>query len=290
MIIFKRCRDVSMDDIFNAFKMGFSDYIIKLEIPKEIFEKRFFGAEGNSLEYSFTAFDDKLPIGLILGGIKVYEGIKTLRCGTLCVHPEYRGKGISQKLYELHKQIALDNNCKQLFLEVIVGNDRAINFYKKLGYDKIYDLAYYSSENLSRISNNRIDSIEFKEIDFKTLKNVCYRTQGIHINWQNDFDYIEKMDNQIYYGAYQNTILIGGLSIGQSGKISFLWVKPELRLKGIAKNLIAYSIEEINPQKLSISFPNNASLEGFLKSLGFKKDSLAQYEMYITLKVEQNER
>ena len=50
-----------------------------------------------------------------------------MRCGTLAVHPNYRGVGVSQKLFELHKE-ALQNECKQLFLEVIVGNDRAIRF------------------------------------------------------------------------------------------------------------------------------------------------------------------
>ena len=47
---------------------------------------------------------------------------------------KYRGKGISQRLMEFHREEAKKLDCKQLFLEVIVSNDRAINFYKKLGY------------------------------------------------------------------------------------------------------------------------------------------------------------
>lgn len=34
---------------------------------------------------------------------------------------------------------------------------------------------------------------------------------------------------------------------------------------------------------LSIGFPNNNLLEGFLKKIGFEKNSLAQYEMYVLL-------
>lgn len=40
---------------------------------------------------------------------------------------------------------------------------------------------------------------------------------------------------------------------------------------------------ESNLSSLSIGFPNNSLLEGFLKKSGFKKNSLAQYEMYLLL-------
>ncbi|HDR7489227.1 TPA: GNAT family N-acetyltransferase, partial [Bacillus pacificus] len=141
MIQYKRCSEVNIDLVYGAFRDGFSDYIIKMEVSKEDFIKRFFGAEGNSLEHSFLALDGDKPVGVILSGIKVYESIKTMRCGTLAVHPNYRGIGVSQKLFELHKEEAIQNECKQLFLEVIVGNDRAIRFYNKLGYEKVYDLS-----------------------------------------------------------------------------------------------------------------------------------------------------
>ncbi|PFP84220.1 GNAT family N-acetyltransferase, partial [Bacillus cereus] len=153
MIQYKRCSEVSIDLVYEAFKDGFSDYIIKMDVSKEDFIKRFFGPEGNSLEHSFLALDGDKCVGVILGGIKVYESIKTMRCGTLAVHPEFRGIGVSQKLFELHKEEATQNKCKQLFLEVIVGNDRAIQFYKKLGYEKVYDLSYYNLNDLTEIMN-----------------------------------------------------------------------------------------------------------------------------------------
>ena len=53
-------------------------------------------AEGNSLEHSFLSLDGDKPVGVILGGIKIYESIKTMRCGTLAIHPKYRGIGVSK--------------------------------------------------------------------------------------------------------------------------------------------------------------------------------------------------
>ena len=127
MIQYKRCSDVNIDLVYEAFKVGFSDYIIKMEVSKGILYN-VFGPEGNLLEHSFLALEEGKPVGVILGGIKDYESIKTMRCGTLAVHPNYRGIGVSQKLFELHKEEAIQHGCKQLFLEVIVGNDRAIHF------------------------------------------------------------------------------------------------------------------------------------------------------------------
>lgn len=280
MITYKRCIETNEDAIYHAFQVGFSDYMIKMELPKDLFMKRFFGPEGNSLEYSVIAFDDENPIGLNLGGIKVYEGVKTLRCGALCIHPEYRGSGVSRKLFELHKEIAIENNCKQLFLEVIVGNDRAISFYKKMGYDKVYDLTYYSHSNPAEIKATFPKDLEIKKIQFDELRSLNSSIYDIHINWQNDFDYLRHFENLAHYGVFDDSGLIGGLCIHPMGKINFMWLDPAYRGKGVGSWLISQAVEELRPEKLIMNFPNNASLTGFVKRLGFSKDSLSQYEMY----------
>ncbi len=283
MIVYKKCTEVNEDDVYQAFQIGFSDYIIKMEIPKDIFMQRFFGPEGNSLEYSIIALDDNKPVGLNLGGIKNYEGVKTLRCGALCIHPDYRGTEISKKLYELHKEIAIENNCKQLFLEVIVGNDRAINFYKKKGYEKVYDIHYYSHNNPKELIANIPDGLKLEKIDIHMLRSLVSQIYDIHINWQNDFDFISQINGQVHYGLFKEEKLVGGLSIHPKGKISFLWIKPEYRFRGIGKGLVYYAVKELNIEKLVTNFTNNASLLGFIKHLNFTKDSICQYEMYYTL-------
>ncbi|MGG0727951.1 GNAT family N-acetyltransferase [Bacillus paramycoides] len=279
MIQYKRCSEVRIDLVYEAFKDGFSDYIIKMDVSKEDFIKRFFGPEGNSLEHSFLALDDDKSVGVILGGIKIYESIKTMRCGTLAVHPNYRGVGISQKLFELHKEEAIQNECKQLFLEVIVGNDRAINFYNKLGYEKVYDLSYYSLNDFTIITNKDFKNIEIKQLKFQKFKVEIQKWLNFHINWQNDIDYIEKTNNT-YYSAYVDNDLKGTVCINEQGKISFIFVAKEYRNIGIATRLLQVAREELKLSSLSIGFPNNSLLEGYLKKCGFEKNSLAQYEMY----------
>ncbi|AFU13179.1 GNAT family N-acetyltransferase [Bacillus toyonensis] len=282
MIQYKRCSEVSIDLVYGAFKDGFSDYIIKMDVSKEDFIQRFFGPEGNSLEHSFLALDGDKSVGIILGGIKVYETIKTMRCGTLAVHPEFRGIGVSQKLFELHKEEAIQNECQQLFLEVIVGNDRAIHFYNKLGYKKVYDLSYYNLNDVTKLTNKDNKNIEVQRLEFQTFKLEIQKWLNFHINWQNDIDYIEKTNNT-YYGAYVDNDLKGSVCVNEQGKISYIFVDKDYRNIGIGMKLLQVARVESNLSSLSIGFPNNSLLEGFLKKSGFKKNSLAQYEMYLLL-------
>ncbi|KMQ33768.1 acetyltransferase [Bacillus cereus] len=282
MIQYKRCSEINIDLVYEAFRDGFSDYIIKMEVSKEDFIKRFFGAEGNSLEHSFLSLDGDKPVGVILGGIKIYESIKTMRCGTLAIHPKYRGIGGSQKLFELHKDEAIQNGCKQLFLEVIVGNDRAIRFYNKLGYEKVYDLSYYNLKDMTKIIHKECKGIEVKQLEFPAFKVEIQKWLHFHINWQNDMDYIEKT-NHTFYGAYVDNDLKGSICINEQGKISFIFIDKDYRNRSIGSKLLQVARDELNLESLSIGFPNNNLLEGFLKKTGFEKNSLAQYEMYLLI-------
>ena len=280
MISYKKCSEVSEDKIFEAFQIGFSDYMIQFEMTKEFFINRFFGPEGNSFEYSFIALDEDKAVGLNLGGIKVYEGTKTLRCGALCIHPEYRGTEVSKRLYELHKEVAIETSCKQMFLEVIAGNDRAISFYKKMGYEKVYDMEYYSHNNPLELKGDVANNIKIERIDLDTLINFRQGIHDIHINWQNDLDYISQIEGQVHYGVFNDESLIGGLSIHTKGKVSFLWIDSKHRHQGIASSLIYHAVKELGIEKLIINFSNNVKLLGFIKCLNFSKDPISQYEMY----------
>lgn len=279
-IRYERCSSVDDRFIFQAFQVGFSDYIVKFEFTKEDFLNRFFGPEGNEKENSFIAFYEEEPVGIILGGIKNYETIKTMRCGTLAISPDYRGSGISQKLFELHKTEAKKHGCKQLFLEVIGGNERAIHFYKKMGYEKIYDIVYFSNDDLSKLKNvSKSMEFEIKKIDLAIFKKRIHQW-NYHINWQNDIDFLEKEKNNTYYGAFQQNDLVGCLSVHTNGTIRFLMVDKEYRNNGIGTQLLQTAYKNLRLRRLSSGFPNNSLLEGFFKKHGFTKGSLAQYEMY----------
>jgi ribosomal protein S18 acetylase RimI-like enzyme len=275
MIDYKCCADVDRKVIFQAFCDGFSDYIIKFDTTESLFFERFFGAEGNSLEYSFIAMEEDKGVGLILGGIREFDGSRTMRCGTMCVSPLYRKKGIATELLKLHRNKAIEENCKQLFLEVIVGNHKAINFYESNGYFKVYDIAYYSTEKFEWLEDITTDFIE--EISIDELRIFRNTFSELHINWQNEIDYITQTGAKIF-GFKDNSKLVGAISIN-NGAIQFLGVEKSFRNKGIAKSLIKKCID-LGNSKIRASFSNNSSLELYLRKMNFKKESITQYEMY----------
>ena len=283
MITYKRCNDVDEDLIYEAFTLGFSDYIVKFNMSKEAFFNHFFGPEGNSKEHSFIALDNNKPIGVIFGGIKIYEGRKTMRCGTLAVIQEYRGKGVSQELFKLHKNEGLNNKCTQLFLEVITENYMAVKFYESLGYEKIYDLSYYNIEDFKASNDILLQDIEVKRITFEEFEKVIDSVRYFHINWQNDIDYMKKSSNIVYYGAYIGEKIIGFSSIKSNGGIMVLMVDLKFRGMKVGTSILNNASEELSISKFRASFSNNNLLEGFYKHLGFKREKLSQYEMYLTL-------
>jgi len=59
-----------------------------------------------------------------------------------------------------------------------------------------------------------------------------------------------------------------------------LWTHQNLRFKGYALSLLNHYQRTLGVEKIMMSFPNSATLTGFVKSVGFKRDELYQYEMY----------
>lgn len=286
MITYHSCDQVPFSKVHEAFTEGFIDYIVQIQMDEARFYRHFIEIEGNQLENSFIALDDDTPVGVMLGGIKVYEGTKTLRCGALAVKPAYRGKQVSQKLFALHRDLALKEGCQQLFLEVIQGNDRAINFYRRQGYGVVYDLTYFSHRDPQAIKVLGEESLPFeiRKEDLAALEQFREQRQSFHINWQNDWDYLAQMGEVVhYYVAYQEKQPLGAIAINQSGKIHFLWVNFPHRRQGVARGLLARAVEELNPEKLLINFPNNHYLEAMVHGLGFQRDALSQHEMFYYL-------
>ncbi|OMF73904.1 GNAT family N-acetyltransferase [Paenibacillus peoriae] len=284
MITYMRCNDVSMEHIFQAFSLGFSDYSIRLTKDQDDFVARFFGPEGNTRNHSFLAMDENQPIGLILGGVRQFDGYKTMRCGTLCVAPAYRGQGISNKLLELHKQTAISADCQQLWLEVIKDNHRAVKLYEKQGYQPRYTLKYYNGTLPSAPPAALSSSYILKEVTFDDVAAFRKTLTDCHIHWQSDTPYYATSTQEAFLGIYEvNQTCLGMVSMSAQGKINFLWVDPKHRNQGLGRALLDRAAEIQKIEKVYICLSDNDSLEGFIQKIGFSKDPIEQYEMCMPL-------
>ncbi|WDV46459.1 GNAT family N-acetyltransferase [Clostridiaceae bacterium M8S5] len=279
MYTFRKCSEVDDTITFKAFTDGFVDYMIQVKMDEEFFINRFFGIEGNDRELSYVALKDDVPVGVCLGGIKTNEKIKTLRCGGMSVIPEHRGTGVAKSLMKLHEKAARKINCKQLFLEVLKGNDRAISFYKKLGYEKVYDLEYrkWSMDNVSSLKIDVALSEKVKEITYDEVRKIK-QFDYTHIPWQSCFDFFKDIDCH-YYGIYEDGVIVAGC-VATNNRLFYLYVHDDHRLKGYAKALLNSAITDLKPKVLALMHANNSSMCTFANHLNMEKDKISQYEMY----------
>jgi hypothetical protein len=105
MYTYFKAEETSKEKLYEAFQKGFSDYMIRFEMTQEESFTRFFGADGNELACSYVAFHGENPIGLVLGGIKEFDGVRTMGCGTLCINRTHRGLGVSDELFFFMKKM-----------------------------------------------------------------------------------------------------------------------------------------------------------------------------------------
>ena len=275
-----KCSEVSDKVIQEGFKAGFVDYIIQIEMDVKTFANHFFGVEGNEREYSFIAFKNNEPVGVILSGLRTDEPFKTLRCGAMSIKPEERGNGLAQDLMVKHEEVAKMLGCKQLFLEVIVGNDRAIAFYKKSGYEKVYDLTYRKLLVEEKGIKFKRDESVYKQVvetDIEEIRKL--RSLDLsHMPWQGSFPYIQDMKCHCY-GIKEENELKAGL-IMTPEKVYYLWVHPTMRLQGYGSALLLRGINDLEPKSLRMTYTNNSLVHTFANYIGMELDPISQFEMY----------
>lgn len=86
--------------------------------------------------FSVLAYDAEKPVGLV----NCLEGFSTFACRALinvhdvAVLPDYRGRGIAEKMLQLCESIAREKGACKMTLEVLEGNVGAIRAYSRFGF------------------------------------------------------------------------------------------------------------------------------------------------------------
>jgi [ribosomal protein S18]-alanine N-acetyltransferase len=122
------------------------------EIEKLCFEEEAFSKQqiGYLLEdynaVSFIARVDGEIAGFIIGRVDLIRNRPVGHIMTIDVAPNYRRKGIAQKLMLKTEAIFKTKGVKECRLEVRENNVAALSLYLKLGYEKISLLEQYYGE------------------------------------------------------------------------------------------------------------------------------------------------
>lgn len=107
----------------------------------------------NKFYTTFVAFED----GQVVGIAVMHIALGTAELDYIYVKPEYQGKGVAKQLFFTVEATAQSEGAEGLRLNVTEGNERAINFYKKQGMQRVGAVKNY-------FSNGKVQEFYWKKI------------------------------------------------------------------------------------------------------------------------------
>lgn len=234
----KSLSKVEFEKIFLAFSKAFEDYEIQLNANelKAMWKRR-----GYDPNLSFAAFEDGNIVSFTLNGIGFFNGKKMAYdtgTGTL---KEYRGQGLSTKIFDYSIPNLKKAHINYYLLEVLQDNTSAVSVYQKVGFKVSREFNYFiwKNEDLKNgiLNKDSIYSIEpFILNKYKSISDFW----DFHPSWQNSFESIERAEKEfINLGVFVDKKLIGYcIYEPYSGDITQIAVDRDYRRNGVASLLL----------------------------------------------------
>ncbi|TCI43192.1 GNAT family N-acetyltransferase [Exiguobacterium sp. SH3S2] len=250
-------QNAPLSDMYQAFMDGFSDYIIRFDMDAAGFESTFLVRDQNQPSRSIVAYADGRPVGVVLSGVAHLETGWVTRCGGLAVSPAFRKIGIARELMRRFDEQATGTRL----LEVIQGNDSALALYERLGYETVREIFYFDSVPTETEATRAIEPIV-------TLFNRYYPSASHRPIWQTDARTTQQRAELVRITEGDKT----GALLFRSGVLLDVFGRDEdaeWLLRAAAAN---------GPIKLTLTSDRPALIEA-ARTLGFKQDAIAQFEM-----------
>ncbi len=268
--------------IYEAFTQAFFDYQVSVDMPFKSFETML-KRNGFMPEVSVGAFADRVLVGFILNGVREWENEKTAYDLGTGVIPEFRRTGIMGELLNLVSTICVKNKISVYQLEVIQDNEKALNLYKKQGFQvnrilncyqltgKIKEAGAYKAwelEHPEKLQEDQWTAVK----DFWTYPP----------SWQNAKDAVCAIAESFFYTIVKfDGNLIGYGIVGKiKGDIVQLAVHPKYRRMGAATEILLDLLKQTKSLEMRVINVDerDRALNTFLKKMGFDV-FVKQYEM-----------
>lgn len=141
MIKVKQLSECPLKDASEAWNKGFADYYSNAQMPVGAFTSRL-GLYELAPEFSFVAYAEGEPVGLILNGIKEFQGQKWAWNGGTSVAASHRRSGVGKELMSATLDLYTREGVDMASLEAFRVNERAIQLYKNYGYQTVDHLLF----------------------------------------------------------------------------------------------------------------------------------------------------
>lgn len=118
---------------------AFADYPLPMR-PSEAELRALLRARGATLDASRAAFVDERMVGVWMTAVGEHEGATLAYTVFTGVVPEARGRGIAAGMFDAVVAALRDRGVGRIVHEVLVGNDRALRAYRRMGFATRRDL------------------------------------------------------------------------------------------------------------------------------------------------------
>lgn len=277
---FHHLREVAPNQLCQVFNEAFSDYVIPMQMTVTLLQQKMTG-ESIQLDYSAGAFQGDSLCGFILHG-RDESNPEVLYNGATGVVPTARGRHLIQELYEHFIPAYQKNGVKEILLEVIATNQKAIKAYENAGFQRQRNFLCFKGEiPLKKSTANRVLVQKSNLPEAAVISSFSDQVPS----WSNSVASVkrEKQLTTTWVALHENEIA-GYISVFlASRRIRQIGVRKDLRRKGIGTALMQQAAEVLgNPFTLINVDAQNKGLIAFLEKLGMT-EILTQYEMKLSL-------
>lgn len=276
--------DISFTELHNTFLKAFSDYQVKMDMPRFQLEQML-QRTGYAAEASIGAFEEDVLVGFLLNAVRQWNGKLTAYDTGTAVIPNYRNQGITSNMFLSAKELLKKMQVEQYLLEVIQSNTSAVNHYTKQGFEIVREFECFYMEK-SKCTSAKTYDVKHIKIITESVWQELMKFWDSKPSWQNSIDAINAIPDNFLYSivSMDDTIVGYGIIDKKTGDIPQLAVDKNFRGKGIGKSIFIdlLSRTESNSIKVLNVDSQSVSMKNFLLNLGLTRN-VKQYEMVLKL-------
>ena len=259
MIEVRALTGVPFEQIFEAFSLGFSDYVVpfqpSIDALREMLTRRGFVAS-----FSVGAFDGDQLVGITLNGV---DGDRAYDSGTAVI-PTHRRQGLSSRMMQMSFELL---GPRTYILEVLQQNIPAVALYESLGFQhtRPFQVWSFAAQTPTRVT-------ELANADLDLIRSWC----DVEPSWQNDVASLRRArDSYVVLGTDDGAAVL----FPRTGDLPLLAVAPHARRQGLGQQLLNAAARRADkPLRILNVDDRDAGIAAFLETCGATRGP-RQFEM-----------
>jgi len=271
--------ETSFDLIHDAFIDAFSEYEVRMDMPKDKLAEMF-AARSFCKEHSLGYFEDGTLVGFLLIGCRKIGEQSVFYDVATGVRRQYQGQKIADRLIGEIKNVMAANKVNRFVLEVLEHNIPAQNLYMKYGFKICRKFNCYEYACVKQEDDNK-NKTEIVGRDFQ-FDNIPINEYCTFVpSWQNSIDsYQNTRNNYQVVSKMENDELVGfGIVHKTNGSILQIGLNPDCRSIENLKKIVDDLCQNTQSNMLKyLNIEENSIMEKLVIDIGFK-NRINQFEM-----------